>query len=124
MVLVGTSLNVLDNSGAIEAKCIKILGSSKCNHSHLGDKLMVSIRRVRAESKVKKRSVHCAVLVHQKSKTRRKNGSYIYFDKNSIVLIKKNKWNDPIGNRMMGMVPKELRYKKCLKVVLMAWTIF
>ena len=53
MVLVGTSLNVLDNSGAIEAKCIKILGSSKCNHSHLGDKLMVSIRRFELKVKLK-----------------------------------------------------------------------
>jgi large subunit ribosomal protein L14 len=123
MVLVGTQLSVTDNSGALQVNCIKILGSGKRNHSNIGDKLVVSIRRAKSQSKVDIGSVHHGILVRQRALTSRKNGSYIFFDKNSVVLVKKdkkNQINDPIGNRLVGGVTSELRYKKCLKITLLA----
>ena len=124
MVLVGTQLHVTDNSGALKVNCIKMLGSGKRNHSHIGDKLVVSIRHTKSKSKVELGSVHRAILVRQRAKTARKNGSYIFFEKNSVVLVKKgNKKkdpNDPIGNRLVGGVTSELRYKNCLKITLLA----
>ena len=123
MVLIGTQINVSDNSGAIKVNCIKILGSSKCNHSNLGDTLVVSVRQAKKDKKVKLHDVCNAILIRQAYKTYRQNGSYIFSDKNSVVLVKKNKTNDPIGNRVIGGVTSELRYKKCMKIILMASNI-
>ena len=120
MVLVGTQLKVSDNSGAMKVNCIKILGSSKCNHSNIGDKLVVSVRHAKYDKKVKLHDVCNAILIRQRSRTYRKNGSYIFFKENSVVLVKKNSTNDPIGNRIKGGVTLELRYKKCMKIILMA----
>ena len=120
MILIGTQLNVCDNSGALQVNCIKMLGSSKCNHSNIGDTLVVSVRRTKSQTKVQRGSVHHAILVRQRARIARKNGSYLFFEKNSVVLIKKNGTNDPIGNRLVGSVTSELRYKKCLKITLLA----
>jgi len=122
MVLNGTYLFVSDNSGAIKVKCIKILGSSYCNHTNIGDELVVSVKKADYKKKVTKSSVHRSILIRQKTKTFRKSGMSISFLKNSVVLLKKNSF-DPIGNRIIGSVLQELRYKKCLKILLLAWNI-
>lgn len=130
MVLVGTQLNVCDNTGVLKVNCIKILGSSKCNHARIGDTLVVSVRQSKSISKIKKGSVHLCVLVRKRAKTSRKNGSSFSFDENSVVLIKTNKKKNklennpsPIGNRLVGSVTSELRYRKCLKIPLLAWNV-
>jgi large subunit ribosomal protein L14 len=122
MILVGSKLKVSDNSGALKVKCIKILGSSQCNHTHLGDRLVVSVKQAKYKKKVSVHAVCYCILIRQKSKTYRKNGAYLFFEENSVVLLKKNK-KDPIGNRLKGVVTQELRYKKCLKIMLLAWNI-
>ena len=123
MILVGTQLEVADNSGAIRVNCIKMLGSSKCNHSKIGDNVIVSVRQAKKEKKVKKHDVCKGIIVRQRDRTYRKNGTYIYFAKNSVVLVKDHKLKDLIGNRIVGSVTMELRYKKCMKILLLAWNI-
>ena len=121
MVILGTNLGVSDNSGAIKVKCIKILGNSFCNMARIGDILVVAIQTAKVKKKVTRRQVHKSILVRQKKKTFRKNGINVSFHKNSVVLIKPN--FDPIGNRVKGSVLQEIRYKKCLKIMLLATTI-
>jgi large subunit ribosomal protein L14 len=119
MVSVGSKLNVSDNSGAIVVKCIKILGSTSRNSTNIGDTLVVSVQSAKKLKKVSEHDVHRCILIRQTSKTLRKNGVFINFLENSVVLIKK-KNNDPMGNRVVGSVLQELRYKKCLKIMLLA----
>ena len=121
MVLVGTYLFSSDNSGAIRVKCIKILGCSYCNHTNIGDKIVISVQKATFNKKVSKHGVYKSIIIRQKSKTLRKSGVLISFLKNSVVLVKDN--NDPIGNRVTGSVLQELRFKKCLKIMLLAWNI-
>lgn len=121
MVSLGTRLGVSDNSGAIKVKCIKILGHSFCNHSNIGDTLVVSIQSAKVKKKVLRGEVYKSILVRQKKKLFRKNGITLSFLKNSVVLIKPNK--DPVGNRVKGSVLQELRYKKCSKIMLLASNI-
>ena len=121
MVLVGTKLNASDNSGAIIVKCIKILGDSFCNTSNIGDILVVAIQSSKIKKKVVSGQVHKSILIRQKKKLFRKNGLGISFHNNSVVLIKDN--FDPIGNRVKGGVMQEIRYTKCLKIMLLASTI-
>ena len=121
MVLVGTKLSVSDNSGAIQVKCIKILGNSFRNSSNVGDVLVVAVKSAKVKKKVTRKQVHWCILVRQKKKTFRNNGVSISFSNNSVVLIKRN--FDPIGNRIKGSVLQEMRYKKCLKIMLLASNI-
>jgi len=121
MVSLGTKLGVSDNSGAIWVKCIKILGSSFCNSSNIGDTIVVAIQSAKVKKKVSRGEVYKSILIRQKKKTFRKNGVSLSFLNNSVVLIKPNL--DPIGNRIKGGVLQELRYRKCLKLMLLATTI-
>lgn len=122
MVSLGTKLGVSDNSGAIKVKCIKILGNSFCNSSNIGDTLVVAIQSAKVKKKVSRGEVYWSILVRQKKKTFRKSGVTISFLKNSVVLVKKPTF-DPIGNRIKGSVLQELRYKNCLKLMLLASNI-
>jgi len=121
MVTVGTYLSTSDNTGAIKVKCIKILGCSFCNHTNVGDKIVVVVKSSNFNRKVKTHEVHRSIIVRLLNKTLRSNGMNISFLNNSVVLVKKN--NDPIGNRIKGSVLQELRYKKCTKIMLLASNI-
>jgi large subunit ribosomal protein L14 len=118
MVSIGTYLGVSDNSGATEVKCIKILGSSFCNHTNIGDKLIVSVQAAGYNKAVAKHEVHSSLLIRQRNKTLRKTGVFYACMHNSVVIVKKN--NEPIGNRVNGSVLQELRYKKCVKIMSLA----
>lgn len=120
-MLVGTYVYVVDNTGAIEAKCIKILGSSYCNSANIGDRVIVTIKKVLFGKQVKLKSIHKAIVIHQKKKNFRKNGGYLSFIYNRVVLLK-NK-TDPLGTRIYGCAVQELRYKKGLKIILLAWNL-
>ena len=48
-----------------------------------------------------------AVVVRVRKEQRRKDGSYIRFDRNAAVLI--NDQGEPIGTRVFGPVARELR---------------
>lgn len=121
MIQVQTILNVADNTGVKKVICIKVLGGSKKRYAYIGDKIICSVREIIPTSKIKKGTVVKAVVVRVKKETGRKDGSYIRFDDNSVVLIGKN--NDPIGTRVFGLIARELREKKFMKIVSLAQEI-
>lgn len=117
MIQAQTILNVADNSGAKEVMCIKVLGGSKRRYARLGDQIIVSIKKAAPKGAVKRKSVQRAVIVRMNKNLRRKDGSYIKFDENSVVII--NKDGVPIGTRVFGPVARELRdlgYKKIISL--------
>ena len=48
----------------------------------------------------------------------RKDGSTIRFDNNAAVIV--NKQSEPIGTRIFGPVPRELRAKNHMKIISLA----
>ena len=118
MIQMQTRLDVADNSGARQVQCIKVLGGSHRMIASIGDVIVVSIKDAIPKGKVKKGEVHRAVIVRVKNKTRGSDGSAIRFDGNAVVLI--NKQNEPIGTRIFGPVPRELRAKKFMKIISLA----
>ena len=117
MIQMQTRLRVADNSGAKELMCIKVLGGSKRRTANPGDVIIVSVKDGIPKSKVKEGSVQRAVIVRTKASIKREDGSSIRFDDNAAVLL--NKQNEPIGTRIFGPVPRELR-AKFLKIVSLA----
>jgi len=115
MIYTGTLLHVCDNSGVKLVKCLKILGRRPRSCGKIGDTIVVTIKRIKINSKIKKKEIYKGIIVRLKKKIQRKDGSFINFGKNSIVLL--NSKSIPLGNRIFGPVNKELRLKKNLKLV-------
>ncbi len=118
MIQMQSILDVADNSGARKAMCIKVLGGSHRRYAGIGDTIKVSIREAIPRGRVKKGDVYTAVVVRTRKGVRRKDGSAIRFDGNSIVLL--NAQGQPIGTRIFGPVTRELRGAKYMKIVSLA----
>jgi len=103
-------VKVADNSGAILGRIFKVLGGSKRRYAELGDEVVLSIQTAQPRKSVKKKEVHRAVVVRQVKAYRRKDGSYVRFDENAVVLIagtgKEPK--EPKASRVFGPIPREL----------------
>jgi len=111
-------LNVADNTGAKKARCFRIYGGTARRVASVGDIIMVSIRTAIPNGSVKKGETSRAVVVRTKKEVRRKDGSYIRFDENAVVLIDKE--NEPRGTRIFGPVARELREKQFMKIISLA----
>ena len=118
MIQVQTNLEVADNSGARRVMCIKVLGGSKRRYARIGDIIVVSIKEAIPRGRVKKGDVMKAVVVRTAKDVKRPDGSVIRFDKNAAVIV--NKSSEPIGTRIFGPVPRELRAKNHMKIISLA----
>jgi large subunit ribosomal protein L14 len=118
MIQMQTNLDVADNSGARRVMCIKVLGGSKRKYASVGDIIVVSVKEAIPRGRVKKGDVMKAVVVRTAKDVRRADGSVIRFDKNAAVLI--NNQKEPIGTRIFGPVPRELRAKNHMKIISLA----
>jgi large subunit ribosomal protein L14 len=115
MIYTGTILNVSDNSGAKRVKCLKVLGHKARSYGKVGDTIVVSIKRTKKFSKIKKKEIYKAIIVCIKKKMFRYDGSLVSFSKNAVILLSPK--GLPLGSRVLGPVSKELRVKKNLKLV-------
>lgn len=118
MIQMQTTLDVADNTGARSVMCIKVLGGSKRRYASVGDIIVVSIKEAIPRGRVKKGDVMKAVVVRTAKDIRRPDGSVIRFDNNAAVLIDNKK--EPIGTRIFGPVPRELRAKSHMKIISLA----
>jgi len=111
-------LDVADNSGARKLMMILPLGGSTGAAAGLGDIITASVKEAAPDSQVKKGTVVKAVVVRTRKEHRRRDGTYIRFDQNAVVLI--NETGEPVGTRVFGPVARELRERKFLKIVSLA----
>jgi len=111
-------LKVADNTGAKELLVIRNLGGSRRRYAGLGDVIVATVKDAIPGGNVKKGDVVKAVVVRTKKETRRVDGSYIKFDDNAAVIIKKD--GEPQGTRIFGPVGRELRDKKFMKIISLA----
>ncbi len=106
MIQVESILNVADNSGAKKVGVVKILGGSRRRYARIGDIMVVSVKVAEPRKAVKKKDVLKALLVRQRSNFRRKDGSYIKFDENAVVILD---GKEPKGGRIFGPIPREIK---------------
>jgi large subunit ribosomal protein L14 len=117
MVQQESRLGVADNSGAKEVLVIRVLGGTKRRYASIGDKVVVTVKSAIPSGEVKKGTVSKAVVVRTKKEIRRKDGSYIRFDDNAVVLL--NNVDEMRGTRIFGPVARELR-EGYMKIVSLA----
>jgi large subunit ribosomal protein L14 len=118
MIMQYTRLDVADNTGAKEAMCIKVLGGTRRKYGGLGDVIVASVKKAIPGGDVKKGDVVRGVIVRCTKPTRRKDGSYVRFDHNAIVIIDNDL--NPRGTRIFGAVARELRERNFMKIVSLA----
>jgi large subunit ribosomal protein L14 len=118
MIQMRTIMDVADNSGAKRISCIGLLGGSAGKYGRIGDVITANVKEASPDGQIKKGAVVKAVIVRTVAAYRRKDGTYIRFDRNAAVLI--NDAKEPIGTRVFGPVARELREKKFMKIISLA----
>lgn len=118
MIQMQSNLEVADNSGARRVQCVKVLGGSKRRTANIGDVIVVSVKDAIPRGRVKKGTVHKAVIVRTTKGIKREDGTMIRFDRNAAVLI--NPAGEPVGTRIFGPVTRELRAKNFMKIMSLA----
>lgn len=118
MIQLHTMIDVADNTGAKTAMCIKVLGGSRRRYASVGDVVVATIKKALPTGEVKSGTVVRGVIVRTAKEVRRKDGSYVRFDKNAMVIIDSD--GNPRGTRIFGAVARELREKNFMKIVSLA----
>jgi large subunit ribosomal protein L14 len=118
MIQEESMLTVADNTGAKKVKCFRILGGSRRKSASVGDVIVCSVKSAIPRSPVKKGEIARAVVVRTKKEVRRRDGSYIRFDENAVVLLDER--GEPRGTRIFGPVARELRENQYMKIVSLA----
>lgn len=103
-------VNIADNSGAKVGRIFKVLGGSRKRYAELGEIVVLSVQKAEPRKTVKKKDVLHAVVVRQRKPYRRKDGTYIRFDENAVVIVEKGK-QEPIAGRIFGPIPREIAEK-------------
>ncbi len=114
-----TIVRITDNSGGKIGRVFKVLGGSKKRYAELGELVVLSVQTAEPRKQVKKKDVVYGVVVRQKKKYRRKDGSYVSFDDNAVVIVDKEK-KEPKANRVFGPIPRELAEAGYQKIVSLA----
>ena len=118
MIQQETRLKEADNTGAKEVLCIKVLGGTRKRYAKLGDLIVITVKKTIPNSNIKKGEVCKAVVVRTSKEYKRKDGSYIRFDDNAVVIV--DNQEEPTGTRVFGPVARELREKKFMKILSLA----
>jgi large subunit ribosomal protein L14 len=110
MIQARSIVKITDNCGAKIGRIFKVLGSSKKRYAEIGDLVILSVQKAEPRKTIKKKDVLQGVVVRQVKAFRRKDGSYIRFDENSVVILEKGK-KEPLAGRIFGPIPREIAEK-------------
>ncbi len=112
-------VKIADNTGAKIGRIFKVIGSAGKRYAQLGDIVVLSVQKAEPRKSVKKKDVLSAVVVRQRNAFRRKDGSYIRFDENAVVILDKARV-EPMGGRVFGPIPREVSEKGFQKIASLA----
>lgn len=117
-------VEIADNSGVKLAQCIRIMGKQGAKGKftrgvgRVGDVMCVAIKKSLPTCQLDDKKVYKCVIIRTTSPVRRPDGSYVRFDSNAAVMIDAE--GNPVGTRVFGAVPRELRDKNYMKIISMA----
>lgn len=119
MIHPSTKLKVIDNSGARRIRCIQVLRKTGRSLGNIGDIIRITVEKLRNRGniKVKRGELHLAVIARVSDKYTRYNGVTVKFDSNAAAVL--NAKRQPFGTRFFGIIAKELRFRKYVKLLSM-----
>ncbi len=114
-------VKICDNTGAKIGRVFKVLGSSKKRYASIGELVVLSVQKAEPRKGTKKKDVVYALVVRQRAPFRRKDGSYIRFDENAVVIVNKDpKKKEPVAARVFGPIPREIGEVGYQKIISLA----
>lgn len=119
MVQPQSIVQIADNSGAKIGRVFKVLGSSKKHTASIGELVILSVQKAEPRKQVKKKDVLCGVVVRQRAPFRRKDGTYVRFDENAVVILDTAR-KEPLANRIFGPIPREVGEMGFQKIISLA----
>ena len=119
MIQARSIVKIADNTGGKIGRVFKVLGASKKRYASIGELVVLSIQKAEPRKTTKKKDVLYAVVVRQRAPFRRKDGSYIRFDENAVVIVEKTK-KEPIAGRVFGPIPREIGEAGYQKIISLA----
>ena len=112
-------IEIADNSGAKIGRVFKVLGSSKKRYARIGEIVVLSVQKAEPRKQVKKKDILFGLVVRQRTPFRRKDGSYVRFDENAVVILDNSK-KEPMAGRVFGPIPREIGEKGYQKIISLA----
>jgi large subunit ribosomal protein L14 len=119
MLQAGSKVKITDNAGGVKGTIFKVLGGSRRRYASLGDLVVLSVKEAQPRKAIKKKDVVYGVVVRVTNAFRRKDGSYIRFDDNAVVIVEKGK-KEPKAGRIFGPIPRELAERGYQKIISLA----
>jgi large subunit ribosomal protein L14 len=123
MISLLTKVHIIDNSGGVLGRCIKVLKPHNRKHANIGDLIVISILKTIPSSKIRKGDVYKAIVVRTVSSSHYGTGNVI-FNTNSVILVKTTPKSidlTPIASSIKGVLPYILKYRKgCGKLLALA----
>ncbi len=119
MIQAQTIVKIADNTGGKIGRVFKVLGGSKRRYAQIGDVVILAVQVAEPRKGVKKKDVLQGVVVRQTKAFRRKDGSYVRFDENAVVILEKDK-KEPKGGRVFGPIPREMSERGYQKIISLA----
>lgn len=111
-------LRVADNSGAKTVRCFRILGGTRRRYAEVGDIIVASVQVAEPRKAIKKKDIVKVLIVRQQKPLRRKDGSYVRFDENAVVVVDAKR--EPVATRVFGPMPRELKERGYEKLMSLA----
>lgn len=124
MLQLRSILNSADNTGAKKLSLIKVYGGFKRKFGRIGDIVLCVVTEADPYGTVKKHEMVKGVIVRMRKEYRRKDGSYIRFDDDAVVLIDNTEDKNPRGTRIFGPIARELKELGFTKIVSMAKEVY
>ena len=119
MVQPQSLVQIADNSGAKLGRVFKVLGSSKKRYASIGELVVLSVQRAEPRKQVKKKDILYGIVVRQRAPFRRKDGTYVRFDENAVVILDDTK-KEPLAGRIFGPIPREIGEMGFQKIISLA----
>jgi large subunit ribosomal protein L14 len=119
MLQAGSKVKITDNAGGVKGTIFKVLGGSRRRYASIGDLVVLSVKEAQPRKAIKKKDVVYGVVVRVTNAFRRKDGSYIRFDDNAVVIVEKGK-KEPKAGRIFGPIPRELAERGYQKIISLA----
>ncbi|MGB3921857.1 MAG: 50S ribosomal protein L14 [Minisyncoccia bacterium] len=112
-------IQIADNSGAKIGRVFKVLGASKKRYATIGELVIFSVQKAEPRKPVKKKDVLCGLVVRQRAPFRRKDGTYVRFDENAVVILDPTR-KEPLAGRIFGPIPREIGELGFQKIISLA----
>ncbi len=119
MIQPQTIIQIADNSGAKLGRVFKVLGGSKKRVACIGEIVVLSVQKAEPRKQVKKKDILYGIVVRQRAPFRRKDGTYVRFDENAVVILDTTR-KEPLAGRVFGPIPREIGELGFQKIISLA----